>query len=61
VPVDLGLHGGRRKLIGVLQLDGLETGLGGMADALDQRILDVQVTEIGREAGHGVSRMLKTA
>jgi hypothetical protein len=59
VLVDLGLHGRRRELVGKLQLDRLEAGSGGSADALDQRVFDVEVAEIGRETRHGGLSMVR--
>jgi hypothetical protein len=56
VPVDLGFHRRRRVVVRVLQLDCLEAGLGGVADALEQRIFDEQVAEIGRKTRHRDSR-----
>ena len=43
----LGLHGGRRDLIGVLQFDRGKTRGGSSAEALEQRTLGEQKREIG--------------
>ena len=48
-----GLHRGGRHVIGELQLDRLETSAGRGVDALQQRALGEQVTQIGGKTGHG--------
>ena len=54
MPLKLGLHRRRRNVIRKLQLDRREAGGGSGAEALDQRTLGEQITEIGGKAGHGI-------
>ena len=52
VPLDLGPHRRRRVVVGELQLDRLEARRGRGAEALDQRPLGEQISEVGGETGH---------
>ena len=52
MPLELGLHGGGRELVGELQLDRPESGRGGGRKPLHERALGEQIGEIGGEAGH---------
>src|SRR5579864_2989902 len=53
--LELGRHRRRRDVIRKLQLDRGKARRGGGAEALDQRALGEQMTEIGGKARHGVS------
>src|SRR5262249_60580620 len=50
--VELGFHGGRRVVVGELQLDRPKTGRGRSRETLDQRALGEKISEIGGEARH---------
>src|SRR6516225_11913177 len=52
VAVELGLHGGRRVIVGKLQLDRPKAGRGRRGETLDQRALGEKISEIGGEARH---------
>src|SRR5262245_24048541 len=52
VAVELGLHGGRRVVVGELQLDRPKTGRGRSRETFDQRALGEKISEIGGEARH---------
>src|SRR5579871_34485 len=52
MPLQLRLHGRRRYIIRKLQLDRSKASRRGRAEALEQRALGEQITEIGGEAGH---------
>src|SRR5262249_48092365 len=56
VAIELGLHRGRRMIIGKLQLDRLEAGGGRGGEPLDQRTFGEEISEIGGEAGHRASK-----
>src|SRR5450631_2409101 len=58
VAMDLRLHRGRRVVVGKLQLHRLEAGSGGSTEALEQRALGEEVSEIGGDAGHLTSGVL---
>ena len=52
VPIELGLHGRGRLVVGKLQLDRAEAGVGRRREALDQGALGEEISQIGGEARH---------
>src|SRR5262249_34565939 len=49
---ELGLHGGRREVVGDLQLDRAKAGRGRRREPLDQRALGEEISQIGGKAWH---------
>jgi hypothetical protein len=57
--LQLGLHRGRRTIIGKLQFDCAEASRRGGAKPFEQRAIGKQIAEIGGEARHGVSLIIR--